>query len=198
MAVQADYNSMAQQVYIAYFGRPADALGLSNMTAQLLAAAVPVTGVAAADTLAFVNAYSTNTTIKGIIDNFGNSTESTALYGTGSTAAFVNAIYLQVLGRSPLLAGLTFWSNAIDTGAMTRGESALRIMEGALSNTTAQGLIDAAGVANKTTASTPLPPTSLPLPTCSVTRALPPPLRRAPGWQRLTAPRLPWTLQHSA
>ena len=154
MAVQADYNSIAQQVYISYFGRPADALGLSNMTAQLLAAAVPVTGVAATDTTAFVNAYSTNTTIKSIVDNFGTSTESLALYGdsTTSNASFVNAIFLNVLGRSPLLTGLTFWSNALTTGAMTRGEAALRIMEGALTNTTAQGSVDAAGIANKTIA----------------------------------------------
>ena len=152
MAVQADYNSIAQQVYIAYFGRPADAVGLNNMAASLLAANVPVTGVAAADITAFVNAYSTNTTIKGVIDNFGTSTESITLYGTGATATFINAIYLQVLGRSPALEGMGFWSNALDSGRMTRGEAALRIMEGALNNATAQGLIDADAVANKTTA----------------------------------------------
>ena len=152
MAVQADYNSLAQQIYIAYFGRPADYTGLNNMTASLLAANVPVTGVAAADTTAFVNAYSTNTTIKGIIDNFGTSTESLSYFGTGTNEAFVNAIFLQILGRSPLLAGLSFWSSALTSGAMSRGEAALRIMEGALNNTSTQGLVDAAGIANKTTA----------------------------------------------
>ena len=149
MAVLSDYNSMAQKIYIAYMGRPADTEGLSNMTAQLLAANVPVTGATAADTTAFVNAYGTNATIKAIIDNFGTSPESVTLYGTGTTVAFVDAIFQQVLGRAPLLAGQTFWASALDTGAMTRGEAALRIVEGALNNTTAQGLTDATSIANK-------------------------------------------------
>jgi len=152
MAVQADYNSIAQQVYISYFGRPADAVGLNNMTISLRDANVPVTGVAATDITAFVNAYSTDATIKGIIDNFGTSDESTALYGAGASATFVDAIFTQVLGRSPALEGLLFWTNALDSGRMTRGETALRIMEGALNNTTAPGLVDAAAVANKVTA----------------------------------------------
>src|SRR5471032_2882916 len=97
------------------------------MTAALAASGAPT------DETAFAASYSTNATVKSIIDNFGNSAESTKLYGTGSDSSFVTAIFNNVLGRDPLLAGLTFWVNAIDTGAMTRAQAAENILAGALS-----------------------------------------------------------------
>lgn len=139
----ADYNNVVQQLYVAYFGRPADPIGLMNFTNSLNNINAPTTiGELTA-------AYGTNATIKSLIDSFGTSTESANLY-TGSTAAFVNAIFLNVLGRSPALEGLLFWSNAIDSGALTRGNAAAAIMAGAQTNTTTQGLVDAQVVANKT------------------------------------------------
>lgn len=140
----ADYNNVVQQLYVAYFGRPADPVGLMNFTNSLNNISAPTTiGELTA-------AYNTNTSIKSLIDSFGTSTESAALY-TGSTAAFVNSIFTNVLGRSPALEGLLFWSNAIDSGALTRGNAAAAIMAGAQTNTSAQGVIDAAVVANKVT-----------------------------------------------
>lgn len=143
----ADYNSVVQQLYVAYFGRPADPVGLANFTAQLnaMGAATTITGLEAA--------YSTNSALKTLVDSFGTSAESTALY-TGSTVAFVNAIYQNVLGRDADLEGLLFWSNAIDTGVLTSAKAAMSIMAGAQTNTSAQGVIDAATVANKTTVAT--------------------------------------------
>lgn len=140
----ADYNNVVQQLYVAYFGRPADPVGLMNFTNSLnnISAPTTIAGLTAA--------YSTNATVKSLIDAFGTSTESASLY-TGSTAAFVNSIFTNVLGRSPALEGLLFWSNAIDSGTLTRGNAAAAIMAGAQSNTSAQGVIDAAVVANKVT-----------------------------------------------
>lgn len=140
-----DYNSIAQKFYVAYFGRPADPSGLLNMTTQFNAAAAPFSS-----TQAFIDAYSTNTTVRTIVDSFGNSAESMALY-TGTTADMVTAIYQNVLGRAPLTGGLNYWSNLIDSGAINRGQAALTIMAGAEANTSAQGLIDAALVANRVT-----------------------------------------------
>lgn len=140
----ADYNNVVQQLYVAYFGRPADPIGLMNFTNSLNAAGAPT------DMAGLTAAYSTNTTIKGLVDAFGSSAESAALY-TGSTAAFVNAIFTNVLNRAPALEGLLFWANAIDSGALTRGNAAAAIMAGAQANTSTQGVIDAAVVANKTT-----------------------------------------------
>jgi hypothetical protein len=140
----ADYNGVVQQLYVAYFGRPADPRGLDNFTKALDAVKAPVTMAGLTD------AYRTNTTIKNLVDAFGTSAESQALY-TGDTLAFVNAIYTNVLNRAADLEGLLFWANAIDNGALTRGNAAASIMAGAQANTTTQGVIDAAVVANKTT-----------------------------------------------
>lgn len=138
----AAYNVLAEKLYVAYFGRPADATGFHNMASYLQTAQAPP------DIQAFIAANATNATVKAIISSFGTSAESGRLY-TGTTQEFVTAIFNNVLGRNPLTAGLTFWSDAIDTGVMSRGQAALNIMAGAEANTTAQGLIDAALIANR-------------------------------------------------
>ena len=143
----ADYYPLVQKFYIAYFGRPADANGLQNMATQLNDAGAPTT------TQAFIDAYSSLAAVRQIVDAFGNSNESAALY-TGGTTEFVTAIFRNVLGRSPQAAGLTFWSDAIDSGVLVRGKAALSIMAGAETNTTAQGLIDAQLVLNRVSAAT--------------------------------------------
>ena len=142
MAVPADYIAVAEQLYVAYFGRPADRSGLINMTNNLAAAGAPTT------IGAFAAAYSTNGTVKAILDNFGNSTESTTLY-TGSDAQFIVSIFQNVLNRDPLVAGLDFWTAALANKEMTRAEAAAQIMTAALGTPA-----DAATVNNKTTVAT--------------------------------------------
>ncbi len=143
-ALSAQYTALAEEFYVAYFGRPADAGGLANMVAQFRAAAVPVT------TDGFVAAYASNATVKALIDSFGNSAESAALY-SGSNRDFVTAIYSHLLGRAPDAEGLKFWADALDSGNLVRGMAALNIAAGAESNTSTQGLIDAALIANRVT-----------------------------------------------
>jgi S-layer protein len=143
MTASASYSTLVQELYVTYFGRPADFYGLQNFEAALLAANAPTTiaGLEAA--------YSTNTAVKTLIDSFGTSAESTALYGSGSTESFVTAIFENLLNRAPAVAGLAFWVNAINSGAVTKGDAALAIAAGAQSNTTEQGQIDATTIANK-------------------------------------------------
>jgi len=129
MAVAADYIQVAQQLYVAYFGRPADVDGLASMTAGLLASGAPT------DMSGFGVAYATNPTVKAYLDNFGNSDESKALYGTGTDQAFVFAVYNHVLNRDPLLAGLKFWTNALQAHTITRAEVAAQIIAAATSPT---------------------------------------------------------------
>ncbi|HEX8956218.1 MAG TPA: DUF4214 domain-containing protein, partial [Burkholderiaceae bacterium] len=86
--------------------------------------------------------------MKTLVDTFGTSSESVALYGTGDSTAFVQAVFQNVLGRAPAASGLAFWSGAIDNGTLSRGDAALSIMAGALSNTSTQGLLDAQLVHN--------------------------------------------------
>lgn len=141
-ASAASYATAVQQLYIAYFGRPADPSGLANFSAALAAANAPTT-IQGLNT-----AYTTSAAVKSLVDAFGTSAESNALY-SGGTSAFVNAIFQNVLNRAAASSGLQFWTNAIDSGTLTRGNAALSIMAGALSNATAQGLIDAQVVNNK-------------------------------------------------
>ena len=144
--VAADYQDAVQSLYIAYFGRPADPAGLANFEAALAADNAPTTVAALAE------AYSTNSKLKTLIDSFGTSTESQNLYGNAGSQAFVKAVFQHVLGRDPLTAGLNYWSGAIDSGSLSQGDAALAIMGGALTNTTAQGLLDAQLVHNRITA----------------------------------------------
>lgn len=145
-SVVADYTPVVQQLYVAYFGRPADPRGLENFGAALAAANAPT------DARGLAAAYGVDARVRNLIDALGTSSESVALYGasdTSSTLSFVNAIFQNILNRNPNMAGLLFWSEAIDAGNLTRGNAALSIMAGALANTTPLGLIDAALIEKK-------------------------------------------------
>ena len=147
-AIAADYQVAVQELYIAYFGRPADPTGLANFEAALLAAGAPT------DIAGLATAYATNPGVQSLINSFGTSAESVALYGNGNTTAFVSAVFQNVLGRQPAAAGLNFWVNAISSGSLTQGDAALSIMAGGLVNTTPQGLLDAQLINNRIAAST--------------------------------------------
>ena len=139
----ADYNTLVQELYISYFGRPADTRGLLSFTQQLDALHAPTT------TADLIASYKTSPALKSLIDSFGNSDESKALYPTNDTLAFVTAIYNNVLNRAPDFDGLLFWAGEIDAGRLTKSGAALSILDGALSNTSAQGVLDAKVVTNK-------------------------------------------------
>jgi serralysin len=144
--VQAQYVELAQKFYVAYFGRPADATGLSNMVAQLSAAGAPTT----ADGI--VVAYQTNAAIKTLVNSFGNSEESSVLYQGSTNHDFIVSIFVHLLGRTPPESpGLDFWVNALDSGNVPRSLAAMNIVGGAEANQTDQGKIDAALVANRVT-----------------------------------------------
>lgn len=143
----ADYKGLVEAIYISYFGRPADTLGLANFSSQLDALKAPVT-VTTLNT-----AYKTNAGLRTLIDSFGASAESTSLYGTDNVA-FVSAIYQNVLNRTADLDGLIYWVTEISAGRLTKGNAALAIMAGAFENTSAQGLIDAKVLSTKITVAT--------------------------------------------
>jgi hypothetical protein len=146
-APAADYATVVQQLYVAYFGRPADPGGLVNFQASLAAAGSPT------DIQSLIAAYNTNTAVRQLIDSFGTSTESQTLYA-GDNTAFVTAVFNNVLNRSPQSAGLSFWVGALNSGTLSKGNAALSIMAGALGNVTTQGVIDAALVNKKIQIST--------------------------------------------
>ncbi len=139
----SSYETVVQELYVSYFGRPADPAGLANFEAALQA------GNASTDIQALVQAYATNTAVKALIDSFGASKESQLLYASASTDAFVTAVFQHVLNRAPLAQGLAFWSGAISSGSLSQGDAALAIMAAALVNHTPQGLLDAQLIHNR-------------------------------------------------
>lgn len=135
--VAADYDPLIQQIYLAYFGRPADPAGLSYYAGQYLAAGAPVELGEAS------RAYGSNPGLRALIDSFSNSQESQDLYG-GDNAAFINAIYRNLFSRDADAAGRDYWADLINRKLVTRANAAVSIMAGAQQS-------DLTVIANKST-----------------------------------------------
>lgn len=91
------------KAYLAYFGRPADAVG---------------------------QAYFATLEQADVIKAFDASAESKAIYG-GDTAAKINAIYKNLFNREAEPAGLTYWLSLVSSGRVTPAGAAFSILEGA-------------------------------------------------------------------
>lgn len=115
----ASAQEQVQKAYIAYFGRPADPAGLDVWTQELVGGA----------------------SIGGIIQAFGNSAESQALYGGDTAEQQITRIYQQLFNRSPDEAGLSYWVNNLETGAISLQAAALTVLSGAVNED--RTLIDA-------------------------------------------------------
>lgn len=118
------YFAQVQQLYIAYFGRPADTIGQAYWAAQIDAA---------------------NGSIASVIAGFSASAESAALFGNKSTIDKVTAIYQNAFGRAPEPTGLAFWVAELDSGRVSQAQASWTIQQNA-------GPGDAAAVQNKLTA----------------------------------------------
>ena len=109
MATTASTTSV-QKLYIAYFGRPADAAGLAFYADALDAG---------------------TTTVSAIATSFGSSTEAATTVAL-STSAYVSAVYLQAFGRAYASAtDGTFWTDAITAGTTTKELAMVQILNGA-------------------------------------------------------------------
>ncbi|WP_338847365.1 DUF4214 domain-containing protein [Massilia sp. W12] len=122
----SDYQDAVQRIFVAYFGRPADTSGLPFFEQQLLNAGAPTT------VQGINQAYLTNPNVKALIDFFGTSAESQALY-PGTTEEFLTAVYQNLYNRAPDAGGLAYWSAKINSGELTRPNAAVSIMAGAQS-----------------------------------------------------------------
>lgn len=115
------YFDQIQQLYIAYFGRPADTVGLAYWSAIVDAA---------------------NGNVSQVIGGFSASTESTVLYAGATSAQKISSIYLALFNRLPEAAGLAYWVAQIDSGKISQAQAAYQIQSSA-------GPGDATAVANK-------------------------------------------------
>lgn len=120
------HTALIQNVYIAYFGRPADPGGLAYWAEVYRNAGAPT------NTLDLYKAYNSNPAIQGLLDIFATSKESIDLY-PGDNTAFITAIYQNILSRAPDSAGRDYWVGLLDRRLITRPGAALAIMAGARS-----------------------------------------------------------------
>lgn len=115
------YFDQVQQLYIAYFGRPADTVGQAYWATQIDAA---------------------NGSIASVISGFAASAESVALFGNSTSAQKVTAIYQNAFGRAPEAAGLAYWVAQLDAGTVSQAQASWTIQQSA-------GPGDASAVNNK-------------------------------------------------
>lgn len=119
-----DYTEVVQHLYVAYYGRPADPAGLAFWAEHLARGNAPNT------LRAFAAAYGNNTAVKAVVDNFGRSEESVALYGVDN-AAIVRAIYRNLFNREPDTEGLRFYADGLSRAQITNAQAALSVINGA-------------------------------------------------------------------
>lgn len=119
------YRSLVQQVYMGYFGRPADPGGLAYYSESFRQASAPTT------LAALIQAYGSNPTVHDLVDSFGNSAESRDLY-PGNNDVFITEIYRNLFNRDPDAAGRAYWVDNLNQRRMTRANAVLVIMAGAL------------------------------------------------------------------
>jgi len=135
MAVSQSLLNQVQDLYIAFYDRPADLGGLNYWA-----------GVVAND-------YNGN--VQGILQDFANSPESQNLYGTitsSNVGTVINDIYNDLFDRNAGQGGLQYWTNAYNTYHMSPGELAYDILNGAqgTDTTTIYNKLQAANVFTQT------------------------------------------------
>ena len=98
------------ELYIAYFNRAPDAVGLNF----------------------WGTAFANGTTLEGMAALFIDQPETAATYpDTLTNAAFATEGYENVLGRVPDQAGFDFWVGVLDAGSVGRDQFILSVLEGA-------------------------------------------------------------------
>ena len=98
------------ELYIAYFNRAPDAIGLNF----------------------WGTAFANGTTLQQMATLFIDQDETAATYPPGlSNSDFATAVYTNVLGRVADLEGFNFWVRVLDNGAVTRDQFILSLLEGA-------------------------------------------------------------------
>ncbi|MCS0630783.1 DUF4214 domain-containing protein [Telluria mixta] len=128
-SVDAEYEYLVQQLYLGYFGRPADPAGLAYFTKAYRAAGAPTTIGGLFD------AYGTNAAVRNLVDAFAASEESKQLYPvcviTCYDAEWVLALYQNLFSHYPDAAGDKFWVDALNLHGVTRANVLLSVLAGA-------------------------------------------------------------------
>nr|WP_298410254.1 DUF4214 domain-containing protein [uncultured Halomonas sp.] len=107
MATQANLN-LTQQLYVAYYGRPADKEGLNYWADRIEAEGVG-----------------------NVVSAFGSSSEFQEQYGDLDNDELVVNIYQQLFSRAPEVSGLQYWTGVLDSGEKSLADIALSISNAA-------------------------------------------------------------------
>jgi hypothetical protein len=91
--MSTQYTAAIQQLYVAYFGRPADTLGLQFWEKAVAAS---------------------NGSTAAISAQFSTSAEYTSTFNGLSSLQIINQIYTNLFGRPAELEGLTFWAGKLE------------------------------------------------------------------------------------
>ncbi|MES2186183.1 MAG: Ig-like domain-containing protein [Pseudomonadota bacterium] len=137
----SDYFSVVEKLYVAYFGRPADPLGLQYWSQTLAAGNAPTTSEG------FVEASAGNSAVRDVLAGFDTSPESKFFYANDSVDAQVKQIYQNVLGRDAEPAGVAYWASEINAGRLKLANASFVILQAAEKDTAGDGLSVAAKVA---------------------------------------------------
>lgn len=106
----ADYTNELQNLYVAYFNRPADPNGLAFWNERLNADPSSYAAVAR---------------------SFYTSLEYLSSYSHMDTRSVVLEVYDNLFSRVGDEGGVTFWVKALDSGAMTFDDMVLKMIDGA-------------------------------------------------------------------
>ncbi|MEN9865679.1 MAG: hypothetical protein RL748_1269, partial [Pseudomonadota bacterium] len=104
------YTQSIQQLYVAYFNRPADSGGLAYWE-SVVAGQNGSTALVSAE--------------------FARSAEYRAAYQGKSNAEIVNQVYLNLFGRAAEESGKAYWANALDKGFTTIDDAVTMVAKGA-------------------------------------------------------------------
>ena len=107
-------STQIQQLYVAYFARPADPVGLNFYIES-----------AAASTAA---GTSDATILDSISTTFAASAEYTANFTGMSNAQIVNQVYQNLFSHAADTAGLLYWAGKLTSGALTVALSAQALL----------------------------------------------------------------------
>ncbi len=107
--VQADtYDTELQELYVAYYGRPADPVGLTywnNVIANAVAAGQDV-----------------DTALDSVRDSFGATEEYLANFDNLTSVQKIARIYNNLFSHDPDPTGLVYWANRLESGELTIGQ----------------------------------------------------------------------------
>jgi pseudomonalisin len=139
----ASYYKLAQQLYLAYLGRPVDPSGLVNVIATLRQAGAPN------DIVELQQAYASNPLVRTLVDCLQDSAESRAVYPTRSPSAYVAALFQALAGRAPSAQESSYYVNAVQAGSVGNGGLALHIMANIIGANNASAAADRVSLNNR-------------------------------------------------